>query len=669
MEYIHAIVQFAETHAALIYVLAFAAACLESVAVVGVVIPGSGIVVALGALIPSGTVGFWWLCFWSILGALSGDGLSYWIGRRYHEWIRRLWPLNRHPKILDHGERFFAAHGAKSVFLARFAPPVRGSVPLIAGTAGMAAGPFFASSTLSALAWAPMHVLPGVLIGAGLTLTSLVATRLLVFVVVLAAVLWLIARVTVMTMRHGSRWLALAQQRADRWARAHDGWVARQTRTLLDPTQGEARTLALLGLVVVLAAWIFFTVLEDVVTGDPLIRADAAIYNMLQGLRSSIADRVMIAFTELGSATVAGALVAMVAAWLVWRRAWHAVAYWIAAVGGASLIGFVIKVTLHRPRPAPVSAGWDAFSFPSGHATTSAAIYGFLALFLARDARPPWQAAIAAAAALMVALIGFSRLYLGAHWFSDVVGGIAFGTAWIALLAIAYVRHTPPRLPAGPLAAVALATIVAAGSFQIVHKMPRDLERYAVHHAERTMTVATWWQDGWRELPPRRVDLVGGEEEPLILQWAGSPDSLKARLEGDGWRRPTAWSMATALSWLSQTDDPVTLPVLPRLHDGRPAALTLVHADGGDGQPDRRWVLRVWKSQTRLTAPGGGPQALWLGALTRQRIHQAFAPFDLGFERSPDTIPWPLLEQALPAARRETRADGGTGSQVMLARD
>jgi membrane-associated phospholipid phosphatase len=206
----------------------------------------------------------------------------------------------------------------------------------------------------------------------------------------------------------------------------------------------------------------------------------------------------------------------------LWRRGWLAAVYWLAALGGASLIGLVIKVALHRPRPAPVAAGWDAFSFPSGHATTSAAIYGFLAFILARDAQPRWQAAIAVTAAIMIALIGFSRLYLGAHWFSDVIGGIAFGTAWIALLAIPYMRHNPPELPAMPLGAIAVVTIMAVGSFQVTHRMSTDLERYAVRPIERTMTLASWWQDGWQDIPRRRVDLIGEQEESFFVQWGGS---------------------------------------------------------------------------------------------------------------------------------------------------
>lgn len=667
-EFVHAVVRFAEAHAALIYVLAFLATYLESIAVLGFLIPGSSIIVALGALIPSGAVGFWWLCLWSIIGAVAGDASSYWIGNRYSDRLRNWWPLRRHPSILDQGERFFAKHGGKSVFLARFVGPVRGAVPLVAGMARLGPRSFYAANVLSAIGWAPAHIVPGMLIGAGLTLTGAVATRLLVLAIVLAACLWLAVKLAVLLVRRGVRLLTQAQDRLEGWACARNGWLSRQVLALFDPASSEARALMLFGLILVAAAGTFFGVLEDVVTGDPLVRADLAIYNMLQGLRSGVADRFMIAITELGSTTVAGAVAAAVLCWLGWRRAWHAAGYWVAAVGGASLIGLVIKVTLHRPRPVPLPGGWDAFSFPSGHATTNAAMYGFIAVLLAREVRPVWQALIVATVSLLVTLIGFSRLYLGAHWFSDVMGGISFGSAWVALLAIAYVRHDPPRLPPLHLSAVAALIIVGLGSIQIAYKMPVDLERYALRQSQKTMAAEDWWHAGWRHIPLRRIDLVGEREEPLVLQWAGGLGDLKHRFTAAGWRSPAQWSIASAQMWLSAQGDLLTLPVLPRLHDGREAALTLIHQAGGPDRPTDRWVLRIWDTGTRITWDRGRNERLWVGAITLQRFHGALAPLELGFERGRIDVPWALLKRALSSVPFALQPGGQKGVRVMLAR-
>lgn len=119
--------------------------------------------------------------------------------------------------------------------------------------------------------------------------------------------------------------------------------------------------------------------------------------------------------------------------WLLYRRQ-RAEAAWIAvSLIGASLISSSLKYSIGRPRPAlvPHLAQVTDPSFPSGHSLVSAALYLTLALMLAEDA-PGWRAraAIVGFGALLVVLIGCSRVYLGVHWPSDVLGGWSFGTAW-----------------------------------------------------------------------------------------------------------------------------------------------------------------------------------------------------------------------------------------------
>jgi undecaprenyl-diphosphatase len=205
-----------------------------------------------------------------------------------------------------------------------------------------------------------------------------------------------------------------------------------------------------------------------------------------------------------------------------------------------------------------------------------------------------------------------------------------------------------------------------------------DLQRYAAPHSERAIAAADWWQQGWRELPLRRVDLGGEREEPLVLQWAGPLDDLRGRLVAAGWRPPAPWSAASALSWLDAGGDPLQRPVLPRLHDGHGAALVLIHRDASPGDPASsgggaaRWVLRVWRAGVRLGAPDGadhrGGRPLWLGAVTLQRFDGILAPLGVGFERAPGAVPWPLLARALPPGGQVMRTDDRTGLRVMLAR-
>jgi membrane protein DedA with SNARE-associated domain len=118
------------------------------------------------------------------VGAIFGDGLSFWLGRRYHREILLRWPLNRYPQFIDRSEAFIKTYGGASVFLARFIAVVRAFVPLVAGILGMSSRQFYAANILSALVWAPAHVFPGVLLGMALHLAGLSPGRLAILLIV-----------------------------------------------------------------------------------------------------------------------------------------------------------------------------------------------------------------------------------------------------------------------------------------------------------------------------------------------------------------------------------------------------------------------------------------------------------------------------------------------------
>nr|WP_249809703.1 DedA family protein [Bradyrhizobium sp. 139] len=145
------------------YLTLFLAALLEAVPVVGSVIPGSTIILALSALIPGGELKLPWVLLAAALGAVLGDGSAYWIGHRQQRDILNTWPLTNYPRVVEQSENFFHRFGTWAVFLARFVPPIRAFVPVTAGALGMAPAKFYAVNIPAILVWAPAHVLPGVL--------------------------------------------------------------------------------------------------------------------------------------------------------------------------------------------------------------------------------------------------------------------------------------------------------------------------------------------------------------------------------------------------------------------------------------------------------------------------------------------------------------------------
>jgi undecaprenyl-diphosphatase len=103
-------------------------------------------------------------------------------------------------------------------------------------------------------------------------------------------------------------------------------------------------------------------------------------------------------------------------------------------LGGAELLNLVLKLSFHRPRPEVAFVQLDTYSFPSGHAMISTAAYGALAYLAWGPLRTPRRRLIlVAGTTLLVALIGFSRLYLGVHYLSDVLAGTAGGLFWLAV--------------------------------------------------------------------------------------------------------------------------------------------------------------------------------------------------------------------------------------------
>ena len=249
------------------------------------------------------------------------------------------------------------------------------------------------------------------------------------------------------------------------------------------------RALAVLGVVLVIAAWCFFDIIEDM-AGVELAKTDHSVYLWFQTLRSPWLDQLVTTVTEFGDTLVVTTIVIAVAAFLLWQKLWRTLAYWLLATAGGSAINSAIKLAIHRVRPGDMHySGVSIYSFPSGHSTTNAVVFGFLAILLMRQVRPAWRAVITAIAVVYVLLIAASRLYLGAHWFSDVMGGLAFGSLWLALLGLVYLYREGQAFDPRQLAAVAGAALVLAAGVNITLHHTADMQRYAVNRCLHTTGV------------------------------------------------------------------------------------------------------------------------------------------------------------------------------------
>ena len=183
-----------------------------------------------------------------------------------------------------------------------------------------------------------------------------------------------------------------------------------------------------------LSAIAFARIAEDYLTNDPLARWDVSFARWLSGERSTVGTDFFRALTFLGSPAVALAVCAVVCLLLYRRRRLVDAALLPLVLAGAELLNLVLKLSFHRPRPEVAFVHLDTYSFPSGHAMISTAAYGALAyLAWSRLETRRAHVLLAAGTTLFVALICFSRLYLGVHYLSDVLAGAAGGAFWLSI--------------------------------------------------------------------------------------------------------------------------------------------------------------------------------------------------------------------------------------------
>jgi len=173
---------FIAAHSSWAVAVMFVTSFGESFAFVSLLFPGTSLLIAAGALMAAGSLPYMPIVVGAITGAVLGDTVSYWIGRRFGGGIARVWPFTRNPELLPSGIWFFARHGGKSVFIGRFFGPMRAVIPLAAGVMRMPRDRFWLANVTSAIVWAPMLLFVGDAVGdVGDSLVGSANTVLLVF--------------------------------------------------------------------------------------------------------------------------------------------------------------------------------------------------------------------------------------------------------------------------------------------------------------------------------------------------------------------------------------------------------------------------------------------------------------------------------------------------------
>ncbi|WP_448131371.1 bifunctional DedA family/phosphatase PAP2 family protein [Stutzerimonas chloritidismutans] len=375
-------------------------ACIECLAVVGLIIPGTVLVFAIAVLAGSGVLSLGETLLLGFIGGLIGDLLSYALGRRYHQGIRSLRGLRDHPEWLVQAEHYFQRYGVASLLVGRFIGPLRPMLPMTAGMLDMPFGRFLLVSLCAAAGWSMAYLLPGWSAGAAIRL-PLEEGFWSEAGIVVGALLTLIAATAFGSLR-GLRWVSALSA----------------------------------GLGVAILLGLFF--------GWPHLKElDEGLLTVIQGARSTTFDRIMVIVTRAGDFHTQLWAAVLLCLLLLVARQWRAALFAILTLLGTALANGALKATFARVRPEVLMEPLSSYSFPSGHSSAAFAFFLTLGVLAGRGQPPRLRLAWLVLASLPATAIALSRVYLGVHWTTDVTAG-ALLAACICAASLTLVQWRSP---------------------------------------------------------------------------------------------------------------------------------------------------------------------------------------------------------------------------------
>lgn len=641
MELLHAALDWVAAHPHWTLLAVFLCCLGESIIVLGVLIPTTLVLLAAGALVGLGSLGFWAASAAAVAGAIAGDSINFWAGRIWGSRALDSHYAQRYQEAIARSRRLFENHGAKALVLARFIGLVRPFVAAIAGAYRMTVLRFLAVEFFASVAWAVPIIALGVVFGASLDLAMEVAARLATLIVTLFVLLalsvWLVSGAVGGLGRRAEGWIAALLD----WSHRHRR-LGRLGEWLADPAQPETPALALLALILFALGWLWLWLWWGV-TGDAPGALDTLAWQGAQDLRTPYTTALALGLAQLADWQVYGPVAAIVLVTLLLLRRTHAAAHWLAAVAFGTALSVGLYFLLDVPDPVNYLRGVTAARFGGRDLVLATVIYGFVPVLLTTHRSEAVRILYYGVATSLIVLMLAADVYRGAVWLSTGVFSVVFGGLWVVLLGIGYRRHGAEAIPSREVLPLAAGMLIAAAALQGSAELRRDFE--ASTGALGRMSVSAWWSGGYAELPPYRIDAAGHHKQPLSLQWRGELPRIDAALREAGWEAPPPLSLENALQWLA-VDAPIsTLPVLPQVHGGAHHVLVLRRTIDADEQ----LLIRLWPSGTYA-----GGQPVWVGSLTRQAHGGALRLVHYPVTQNEYDSPLAALEDAVPGfqARR-----------------
>jgi len=592
----------------------------EALPFVGLIIPGAILVGLFGFFSAQGYFDIRGLIWFSAIGAILGDSISYYFGTKGTKFFRQENKILR-LSHLEKGKQFFKKHGEKSIFLGRFISPLRPIIPFVAGLFQMDKKVFLFWNIISGILWAISFLLLGYFFGGALNAIEVWSNRVGLFVLAIVVSVIVIR----IFLKYAPPFFAflksiflsikealVANPDIKNFIAKHP-ILSKFVSNRLNKNRFSGLPLTLFGIAFMYVLFLFFGVVEDILTSNVIILTDTRNANLLFAFRNSELIKIFTWITLLGKwqIVISLAIVSSVILWL-WEKKLYLIPFWI-TIAGSEFFCSLGKLAFHRARPDVAFYIENTFSFPSGHATISIAFYGFLTYILFRRFKK-WKYKINALffGIVVILAIGLSRLYLGVHFFSDVWSGYLLGALWL-LIGITISEWLHHRKPSTSFIASRKVKIFTASLIftQVIFYVNFAL-RYnppIAHQEAPSIVIVTDALNAFADKNISRFTetLTGNKQEPLsFIVVAESDQKFFEAMQKAGWYKAdpaTFASVAKLANSAILNENYPTAPMTPSFWNAK------VHDFGFEKETPAKNVkerhhARFWKTNLR-TKDGG----------------------------------------------------------------
>ena len=605
-------------HRFLAGIVIFAIACSDALLILGAIVPALPLLFAIGVLIGMGKISGMYAVMCAGLGACCGDGVSYWVGRRWGNRLYSIWPFTRHPQLLARGAALFARNAIKSLIVARFVGAIRPFVPAIAGIYGMSLRRYLPTSLSVSFAWAGVFLLPGWMLGQAYGAVAAVAGPLFVVVsvsVIITALLWFALlwayRMLYAVLRHISVRLLPVLPRTGDCKMECIRMVCAETPDIL------VRLLFLACVVIVGVLCVFYAAIHHGSLG-----IDAWVGNHIASLNNPLLDAPMAVIAMLTNWRVLlGALIPALV-FLAWRRRWDSIKHALVTLCAGTAITWVANyAVLHGIFPNITQPSY--LRYVPYQLSWLVLVWGYLSLILTKQlpriARF-WPHVLTGS---VVFLILLASLYIGFQPLGALVVALLVALMWIVACSVMFPPTSLRAVWITPFASVFYIFFAIAALLWVPQRADDVLvERQSYVSSVMQFSIQRWLASDWQRVPSTRHPLDNLQYWPLDVQFVGGLETLKQHLVADGWYEQRHIHWQQLLRVLDRHRPPMEVPVLLSSFDTHAEVLMMLKPIG----PERLYVLRMWPSAVRLFP---GNHTMWVGSAQTLQYNRYYKTFHL----------------------------------------